>query len=116
MSCAKRRESFAPSGEKDDPTDAQWALELLPNDPDRCPQLVEKSPVMRSMASLTEHRRCLVNDRVKASNRSCLHAQSVVRRCMFLPRRQLTSSEYQYARARTDYLYRSGYRSHDRHT
>lgn len=66
---AKHRKSFVPSGAKDDPTDAQWALELLLNYPDRFPQLVEQSPAMRSLASLTEHRRGLVDDRVKISNR-----------------------------------------------
>ncbi|MHC8411449.1 IS110 family RNA-guided transposase [Pseudomonas sp. Hz4] len=66
---ARHRKTFVPSGAKDDPTDAQWALELLLNHPERFPQLVQQSSAMRSLASLTEHRRGLVDDRVKISNR-----------------------------------------------
>ena len=66
---AKHRKTFVHSGAKDDPTDAQWALELLLNHPERFPQLVRQSPAMRSLASLTEHRRGLVGDRIKISNR-----------------------------------------------
>ncbi|MHC8285836.1 IS110 family RNA-guided transposase [Pseudomonas sp. XS1P51] len=66
---AKHRKTFVHSGAKDDPTDAQWALELLLNHPKWFPQLIRQSSAMRSLASLTEHRRGLVGDRVKISNR-----------------------------------------------
>ncbi|ANJ56855.1 IS110 family transposase [Pseudomonas silesiensis] len=66
---AKHRKTFIGSGAKDDPTDAQWALELLLTYPLRFPQLMPQSPAMRVLASLTEHRRALVNERVRMGNR-----------------------------------------------
>jgi transposase len=66
---AKHRKTFVRSGAKDDPTDAQWALELLLTYPQRFAQLMPQSPAMRILASLTEHRRALVDERVKVSNR-----------------------------------------------
>lgn len=66
---ARHRKTFVLSGAKDDPTDAQWALELLLTHPQRFPQLMPQSPAMRILASLTEHRRALVDERVKVSNR-----------------------------------------------
>lgn len=66
---AKHRKAFVGSGAKDDPTDAQWALELLLTYPQRFAQLMPQSPAMRILASLTEHRRALVDERVKVSNR-----------------------------------------------
>ena len=66
---AQHRKTFVRSGAKDDPTDAQWALELLLTYPQRFAQLMPQSPAMRILASLTEHRRALVNERVKVSNR-----------------------------------------------
>ncbi|CAH0322419.1 IS110 family transposase [Pseudomonas mediterranea] len=66
---AKHRKAFVPSGAKDDPSDAWWALELLLKYPDRFPQQEKQSPAIRSLASLTEHRRTLVDERVRISNR-----------------------------------------------
>jgi transposase len=66
---AKHRQTFVRSGAKDDPTDAQWALELLLTYPQRFPQLMPQGPAMRMLASLTEHRRALVDERVKVGNR-----------------------------------------------
>lgn len=66
---ARHRKTFVRSGAKDDPTDAQWALELLLTHPQRFPQLIPQSPAMRILASLTEHRRALVSERVRVSNR-----------------------------------------------
>lgn len=66
---AKHRKTFVGSGAKDDPTDAQWALDLLLTYPQRFPQLTPQSSSMRILASLTEHRRALVNERVKLGNR-----------------------------------------------
>lgn len=66
---ARHRKTFVCSGAKDDPTDAQWALELLLTHPQRFPQLIPQSPAMRILASLSEHRRGMVDERVKISNR-----------------------------------------------
>ncbi|MCK3826507.1 IS110 family transposase [Pseudomonas sp. W2Aug9] len=66
---AQYRKTFVRSGAKDDPTDARWILELLLKHPEKFPQLEQQSPAMRSLASLTEHRRTLVQERVKISNR-----------------------------------------------
>lgn len=66
---ASARKTFVPSGAKDDPTDAQWALELLLNHSQWFPQLMPQSAAMRILAGLTELRRGMVDERVKVSNR-----------------------------------------------
>lgn len=68
---ARYRSAFVPSGAKDDPTDAQWALELLLRHPEKFAPFQPQSPSMRSLVSLTEHRRHLVEDKVRVSNRLC---------------------------------------------
>ena len=66
---AKYREAFSPSRAKDDPTDAEIALELILCHPDRFKPLKPQSVEMRTLASLVEQRRRLVNDRVRITNR-----------------------------------------------
>src|SRR5512142_1868349 len=66
---AKYRDAFTPSRAKDDPTDAEFALELLLRYPDRLPRLKPESPAMRSLRQLVETRRTLVDDRVRVMNR-----------------------------------------------
>ena len=66
---AKYREAFTPSRAKDDPTDAELALDLLLRHPDRFRPLVPQSVELRALASLVEQRRDLVNDRVRITNR-----------------------------------------------
>lgn len=66
---AKYRDAFTPSRAKDDPTDAEFALELLLRYPDRLPRLKPESPAMRSLRQLVETRRSLVDDRVRVTNR-----------------------------------------------
>jgi len=66
---AKYREAFAPSRAKDDPTDAELALDLLLRHPDRFQPLVPQSVELRALATLVEQRRDLVNDRVRITNR-----------------------------------------------
>ena len=66
---AKYREAFKPSRAKDDPTDAELALELLLRHPDRFKPLKPQSARMRTLVTLVEHRRRLVNDRVRLTNR-----------------------------------------------
>ena len=66
---AKYREAFTPSGAKDDPTDAEFALDLILRHADRFTPLRPQSVEMRTLVSLVEQRRRLVNDRVRITNR-----------------------------------------------
>jgi transposase len=66
---AKYREAFTPSGAKDDPTDAEFALDLILLHADRFTPLRPQSVEMRTLVSLVEQRRRLVNDRVRTTNR-----------------------------------------------
>ena len=66
---ANYRKAFSPSRAKDDPTDAEIALELILCHPDRFKPLKPQSVEMRTLASLVEQRRRLVNDRVRITNR-----------------------------------------------
>jgi transposase len=66
---AKYREAFTPSRAKDDPTDAELALDLILRHPNRFKPLNPQSVEMRTLVSLVEQRRRLVNDRVRITNR-----------------------------------------------
>lgn len=66
---AKYREAFTPSGAKDDPTDAEFAVDLLLRHPERFRPLQPQSVEIRALASLVEQRRCLVNDNTRITNR-----------------------------------------------
>ena len=66
---AKYRQAFVPSGAKDDPTDAQLALELLCRHPEALKGLKPQSPAMRSLVQLVHDRRRLVGDKVRITNR-----------------------------------------------
>ncbi len=66
---AKYREAFQPSRAKDDPTDAELALDLILRHPERFQPLQPQSVEMRTLATLVEQRRRLVNDRVRLTNR-----------------------------------------------
>jgi hypothetical protein len=66
---AKYREAFKPSRAKDDPTDAELALDLLLRHPERFAPLQPQSVAMRTLHSLTEHRRELVADKTRLTNR-----------------------------------------------
>ncbi len=66
---AKYRVAFKPSRAKDDPTDAELALDLLLKHPNRFKRLNPQSVEMRTLASLVEQRRRLVDDRVRLTNR-----------------------------------------------
>ena len=66
---AKYREAFTPSGAKDDPTDAEFALDLILRHADRFTPLHPQSVEMRTLVSLVEQRRRLVNDRVRTTKR-----------------------------------------------
>jgi len=66
---AKYREAFTPSHAKDDPTDAELQVELLLKHRDKLTPLSPQSPTMRALAQLVEHRRRLVGDKVRLTNR-----------------------------------------------
>src|ERR671931_2773552 len=69
LTVAKYREAFTPSRAKDDPTDAELQVEILLKHRDKLTPLSPQSPAMRALAQLVEHRRRLVGDKVRLSNR-----------------------------------------------
>ena len=66
---AKYREAFAISGAKDDPSDAELQCDLLQRHFDRLKPLLPDSAEMRTLQHIVEHRRRLVGDRVRITNR-----------------------------------------------
>jgi transposase len=66
---ARYRGAFTPSSAKDDPTDAEFALELMMRYPEKFKPLKRQSENMRTLAYLVEFRRKLVDDRTQISNR-----------------------------------------------
>jgi transposase len=66
---AKYREAFAPSRAKDDPSDAALLLDLLVTHRDRLRQWRPDDERTRTLQLLVEHRRRLVSDRTRISNR-----------------------------------------------
>jgi len=66
---AKYRQAFNPSGAKDDPTDAELALDILLNHSNHFEPLTPQSVEMRTLMTLVEQRRKRVNDRVRITNR-----------------------------------------------
>ena len=66
---AKYRQAFSPSRAKDDPTDAEYAAELLSQHSDRLKCWRPDDDQTRTLRYLVEHRRRLVGDRTRLSNR-----------------------------------------------
>jgi transposase len=66
---AQYRKAFSPSGAKDDPTDAELALDLMLNYPNKIKALKMESEPVRKLGYLVEQRRRLVGDRRRFSNR-----------------------------------------------
>jgi transposase len=66
---AKYREAFSPSWAEDDPQDADYLLELLLHHRDRLKAWRPDHAKTRTLQYLVEHRRRLVNDRTRISNR-----------------------------------------------
>jgi len=69
LTLARYREAFTPSRAKDDPTDAELQLELLLTHRDRLSPLNPQSPTMRALEQLVAHRRRVVGDKVRLTNR-----------------------------------------------
>jgi transposase len=66
---AKYREAFQPSRAKDDPTDAELAVDLIFRHPKRFKPLQPQSVEIRMLVSLVEQRRSLVADKIRITNR-----------------------------------------------
>ena len=66
---AKYREAFTPSGAKDDPTDAEFALDYLMRHPEKLKALKPQSVPMRKLRYLVEARDRLKGDQSRCVNR-----------------------------------------------
>src|SRR6266851_88364 len=66
---ARYRQAFTPSHVKDDPTDAEYQLELLVRHRDKLQALKAQSPPMRALTSLVEERRLLIDETKRITNR-----------------------------------------------
>jgi transposase len=69
LTLARYREAFTPSHAKDDPPDAELQRELLLTHRDKLKPLNPQSPAIRALEQLVEHRRRLVGDNVRLTNR-----------------------------------------------
>ena len=66
---SKFREAFSPSRAKDDPTDAEYLVELLVHHRERLKAWLPDDEKTRTLQLLVEHRRRLVGDQTRISNR-----------------------------------------------
>lgn len=66
---AKYREAFSPSGAKEDPTDTDYLLDILIHHRDRLKAWLPDDEKTTTRPYLVEHRRKLVHDRTRLSNR-----------------------------------------------
>ncbi len=69
QSLCKYRNAFATSRAKDDPTDAALMVDLLCKHMDKLKAWLPEAPETRKLAQLTEHRRRIVGDKVRLTNR-----------------------------------------------
>jgi transposase len=69
QSLAKYRQTFKVSGAKDDPSDAEFALDFLQRHRDQLRRLELESVTMRAVRAMVMSRRELVDDRVRVTNR-----------------------------------------------
>ena len=69
LTLARYREAFTPSRATDDPTDAALQLELLLTHRHTLQPLQPQSPARRALAQLVAHRRRVVGDTVRLTNR-----------------------------------------------
>ena len=66
---ANYREAFTPSRGKDDPTDAEYLLEIVRHHRDRLKAWLPEDEKTRTLGFLVEHRRRLMGDRTRINNR-----------------------------------------------
>ena len=69
LTLARYREAFTPSRAKDDPTDAELQRALLRTHRDKLQPLNPQSPAMRALEQCVAHRRRVVGDKVRSTNR-----------------------------------------------
>ena len=69
VTLAKYRQAFSPALGKDDPTDADYLLDLLQYHRDRLRAWHPEDPAIRTLRLLVEQRRRLVHDATRTSNR-----------------------------------------------
>uniref|UniRef100_A0A486XLR1 Mobile element protein n=1 Tax=Rheinheimera sp. BAL341 TaxID=1708203 RepID=A0A486XLR1_9GAMM len=69
LSLARYRQAFAPSGAKDDPSDAEIALDLTLKYPSKVKPLKPSSKAVRVLFHLVEQRRLLIDDKRRQVNR-----------------------------------------------
>jgi hypothetical protein len=69
LSLARYRQAFAPSGAKDDPSDAEIALDLMLKYPSKVKPLKPSSKAVRVLFHLVEQRRLLIDDKRRQVNR-----------------------------------------------
>src|SRR5262249_40736125 len=69
LALARYRDAFPPSRAKDAPTDAELPLELLLTHRDKLQPLQPQSSTMRARDQLVAHRRRVVADKVRITNR-----------------------------------------------
>ena len=69
LTLAKYRQAFPPSRAQDDPPDAELPVELLLKHRDKLTPLTPQSPTMRALAQRVAHRRRVVGDTVRLTNR-----------------------------------------------
>jgi transposase len=66
---ARYREAFSPSGAKDDPTDAAYLAEIVSTHRERLRAWLPEDEKSRTLQYLVEHRRKLIGERTRISNR-----------------------------------------------
>jgi hypothetical protein len=69
LTLARYRQAMFPSGAKDDPSDAELALDMMLNYPKKITPLKPSSDQTRTLALLVEQRRLLVDDKRRHANR-----------------------------------------------
>ncbi|MFT5839740.1 MAG: hypothetical protein ACI9UT_002247 [Flavobacteriales bacterium] len=69
LTLARYRQAMFPSGAKDDPSDAELALDMMLNYPKKVTALKPSSEHTRTLALLVEQRRLLVDDKRRHANR-----------------------------------------------
>jgi len=69
LTLARYRQAMFPSGAKDDPMDAELALDMMLNYPNKVKPLRPSSDGSRTLTLLVEQRRSLVEDRRRNTNR-----------------------------------------------
>jgi hypothetical protein len=69
LTLARYRQAMFPSGAKDDPSDAELALDMMLDYPQKITPLKTSSEQTRTLALLVEQRRLLVNDKRRHANR-----------------------------------------------